>query len=179
LSLADELVRLQPLVGNTAVTALISRALLQRDGEPSGEALPLDARDEPKSGSTFTMEMSGIGSFVLLSLQFPGAQAGQSQRVRPKETEKEKKKPEGPKEILVTRNQDRFSAEFLRRAGSGQTIDTVTVVARKGEKVMFTLTLTNVVISNVQVSERGDRPIETVSLSAESSEIEFPEAGPK
>ncbi len=170
--------RLQPLVGNSAVTALISRARLQRDSEPSGEAVPADARDEPKSGSTFTMEMSGIGSFELLSLQIPVAAAGRGERTRPKETEKEKQKPEGPKEIHVARKQDRFSSDIARRAAGGRKIDTVTVVAKQGEKVVFTLTLTNVLISSFQVSGGGDPPTETLTLDAESSEIEFAEAAP-
>ncbi len=140
-----------------------------------GATLPADARDEPKA-STFTMEMSDIGSFQLLSFQIPVVTPGRGAGRRP--GEKEKEKPEGPKVIHVVRNQDRFSSEIARRAGDGRKIDTVTVVAKQGETVVFTLTLKNVFISSFQISGGGDSPTETLTLDADSSEIVFAEATP-
>jgi hypothetical protein len=166
---AEELLRLQPLVGNSAVTALINRALLQRDSEPPGATLLADARDEPNA-STFTMEMSDIGSFPLLSVQIPAATSPGVGK-RPRGTEK-------MEQIHVVRNQDRFSSEIARRAADGRKIDTVTVVAKRGEEVLFTLTLRDVFISSFHVAEGGDSPTETLTLDAASSEIVRPDPAP-
>jgi len=111
----------------------------------------------------------------LLSLQIPGAAAGRVSGRGPRRQEGEAE-ARGAKEIHVARKHDRFSSEIAdaRRRSEDRY---VTVVAKQGEKVVFTLTLTNVFISSFQVSGEGS-PTETVTLDAESSEIAFAEAAP-
>jgi Type VI secretion system effector, Hcp len=180
---ADEVLRLQRLVGNTRVTSLIARSQLQRDNAPKAGPVPADARDESKSGSGITMDMSGVGKFELLSLSIDTTRPSRTEpeRERPKEDkeqEKDKKKHEGPKELSASRYGDKLSSVLMRRMVDGAPIDKVTIVMRKGGKVAYTLTLTGVHVSSYQTSGGGgDRPIDVFSLSADKSEIEFAESG--
>jgi hypothetical protein len=78
-TLAGEAVRLQELLGNASATEVLARSAVQRD--PAGaEAAPAKAgeKEEPK-GVVYTITMSDIGTFELLSWSWGVGTAGSAE----------------------------------------------------------------------------------------------------
>lgn len=182
-TLAGEVLRLQRLVGNTAVTSLIARAPLQRDEAGTAEAAPAKGGEEGKA-SSYTMKASGIGDFPLESLSWgvtggPGAGTGERKEKEDKEKGKDREGGAKPSaDINATKASDEFSVKLMERAAKGTTIDSVEIELLKGSKLYLKLKLKNVHITNFQMGSNQDQPFDSFSLTADSVEFEYtPEGG--
>jgi type VI protein secretion system component Hcp len=167
--LADEALRLQELVGNTNTNAVIARSALQRD-ETATKADPTKGGE--KAGSMYTMTMSDIGSFELLSLAW-----GQSKPVGPTgPSEKEQEEKHHYSDLTATRKQDALSPKLMQYAAEGRKIDTVEIVIKGGTGTM-TATLKNVYISGFQIGgdDGGGSAIDSFTLTFDTMEWKFPE----
>jgi hypothetical protein len=166
--LADEALRLQELVGNANTTSVIARSPLQRD-EAATKAEPMKGGEH--AGSAYTMTMSDIGTFELLSLAW-----GQSKPigpVGPREEGKEEK--HNYSDLTATRKQDELSTKLMQYAAEGRKIDTVEVVIQ-GAKGTMTATLKNVYISSFQIGgdEGGGSAMDTFTLTFDTMEWKLP-----
>jgi len=162
--LAGKALRLQGLVGTTAVTALISRAGLQRENASTKQ---LPAKDEKARHTTYVMRMSNrLGSFELLSLQLSGTQnlgtatgSGAREQGAP-----------APKEFTVTiQNQER-SWKLYECVRNATKIDSVDFVFIEDGKPFMTIKTTGVHLDGVSAAGGGT---ETYSLQSESTEYEY------
>jgi type VI protein secretion system component Hcp len=166
-ALAGEVLRLQGLVGNRAVTALISRAELQRD-DVAGTKVEEAKGGEEAAGADYTMKMSGIGSFEILSLSWAGpapTNVGRGDQGKEKTA---------PPEFTVSKKTDEHSTELLRRSAAGIRIDKVELLLKKHGKTFAKITFDNVVITSYSTGgPSGDKdPIETFSMNAQSMTFE-------
>jgi type VI protein secretion system component Hcp len=166
--LADEALRLQELVGNTNTTAAIARSPLQRDSA-TAEAEPMKGGEEEKA-SGYTMTMSDIGSFDLLSFSW-----GQSKPIGGGGESGEGKQHYS--DLVASKRQDELSPKLMEYAAKGRKIDTVEVVIKTSKGAM-TATMKGVYISGYQTGgggEGSDLPTETFTLTFDSMEWKLPE----
>jgi type VI protein secretion system component Hcp len=163
--LADETLRLQELVGNTNTTAAIARSALQRDTSTT-EAEPMDVKGEKTSG--YTMTMSDIGTFELLSLSW-----GQSKPIGREEGSQGKVQYS---DLTASKRQDEFSPKLSLYAAEGKSIETVEIVLQSSRGTM-TITLNQVYITGLQIGGgKGDEPgTESFTLTFGSMEYKLPE----
>jgi hypothetical protein len=157
-SLAGEATRLQELLGNTNVAALIGRSALLRDA--TAEAAPAKKGAEEQAGSSYEITMSNdIGTFELESVSFGGGRAAPG----PGSGKDDKEAPVS--EVVAMKKADEHSPKLMEFAAKSKPIDRVEIVMRSGGKVQMTIVLTNVVIANYQAGSGGSDPIESFTLN--------------
>jgi type VI protein secretion system component Hcp len=164
-NLADEALRLQELVGNRNTTAAIARSALQRD-ETATAAEPM-AGGEKASG--YTMTMSEIGTFELLSFQWGAAKPAPPQRG-------EKDEKPTYQDLVASKHQDEHSAKLSQYAAEGKRIEKIEIVMTTSRGTM-TIILKDVYISSIQVGQgQGDaNATETFSLNFAEMEYKLPQ----
>jgi type VI secretion system secreted protein Hcp len=166
--LHDGVLRLQRLLGNTAVTALISRTELQRDAAP---AKPPPQEKKEGGGATYTLTVSDVGTFELLSFSWGASQSGAGGGgTGPGKHE--------TKDVVCTKYADKHSAKLQQYVAEGRPIAEVTLVVKSGDGSV-TFRFKNVHITSYQTGgSTGDvKPIETFSFEAASMEFEHSGGG--
>ncbi len=162
--------RLQELVGNTAATALLSRAELQRDAAP---AKPAPAEKKEGGGATHTLTVSDVGTFELLSFSWGASQTGAGRGGA------------GPgknkvKEVVCSKYADEHSAKLVQHSAEGRPIAEVTLVMKSGDGSV-TFRFKSVHITSYQRPGGGSsgdtKPVETFSFQGDSMEFEHSGAG--
>jgi type VI protein secretion system component Hcp len=164
--LSDEALRLQELVGNTNTTSVIARSALQRD-ETATKADKKTGGEERASG--YTMTMSDIGSFDLLSLAW-----GQS---KPIGGGGEKDEKVQYSDLVASKRQDELSPKLMQYAVQGRKIETVEVAIKTSQGTM-TAIMKGVYISGLQTGDGGaggDVPTESFTLTFDTLEWKYPE----
>lgn len=149
---ASEVLRLQQIAGNSAVSSLVRSLSIQRD---EGSA-PAKTEEKPKeSGYRVVVEDEQIEPFAALSFQFvsprgPGTREGEKT----------------PQEVSITKRADKNSVVLHQRTATGEPFPRVTIEAGG-----MTIVMTNVVISNFSVGSSQDEPMESVVFNAAELEV--------
>jgi hypothetical protein len=129
------LLALQRSAGNSAVT----ESLLARDG---AKAPP--KKEEPKSGTDYTVTIEGVGEFKALSFSY-----------------------KGKNEVIVTKETDELSTALMKLMLNGTSLKVVITAAH------MTLTLEGAMISGYNVSSGGEKPMETLTFNFTDEKIEY------
>jgi hypothetical protein len=146
---AGQVLRLQKLAGNRAISGLLRSPDIQRDEAPA----PTPTDDKPKeSGIPVVVEDSEIGTVVALSVNLlPSRLIGGS--------EGDEKPARKVREVVITRRMDEKSHAFSRRSIEGRPFPTV-VINFPG----MPFVMKEVVVSSYSISS-GDEPMESITLS--------------
>lgn len=167
--LSGAALKLQELVGNTAATALLSRTELQRDAAPTKPAKP-PPQEKPKerAGGTYTLTVSDVGTFQILSFSWISAQSGVGGAGSGGGGAHQ------PKGVVVSKYADEHSPKLIQHVSDGRPVaEVVLVVTADGQSVTFKLK--NAHITNYQTGGSGGsdaRPVETYSFESDSIEME-------
>jgi hypothetical protein len=136
-TLAGEAVRLQELLGNANATEVMARSLLQRDTAGT-EAAPAKAGEEGKDAVTVRDDVSGIGTFDLLSWSWGGDTGASGGGGGPgKHT---------VRELSATKRQDKHTPMLRQYADSGRHIASVELRAQRSGDT-FTIKLKDVLVT--------------------------------
>ena len=129
------LLALQRSAGNSAVT----ESLLARDGT---KAPP--KKEEPKSGTDYTVTIEGVGEFKALSFSH-----------------------QGKNEVTVTKETDELSSALMKLMLDGKSVKVVITAPH------MTLTLEGAIISGYNAGSGGEKPVETLTFNFTSQSVEY------